>query len=190
MADRQGSVIRFKFGYVVAAIIAVVLVGVIVNIATKQPVNETVSTPSVSQAAASSASIAPQDQEDTPSDTSDLSTIQQPTVNQVWQFETAHNTRDPQTKAKLLATVATSQYIEANRDDYSKASDITVAVNQSKSRLTVTVDTTRTSSYVETRVVLDVSESGVTKTVTLAPHGSYWINTIDGWKIARDAEVR
>lgn len=206
MTSQHGEYRRPKLGWILAIIIGVFLVGVIVNVAMRPPVvggEEQGVNPAPTLTTPPSPSASPEDEEVTgdpeqgiihedygPPDTSDLSDVPRPTDDQVWLFETAFNTLDPETKKRLLEEVATSQYVAAHRDDFSPASDVVVVVNESKSTLTTKVDYNGVSCYVETNVVMEISEDGVTRTVTLVPHGSYWVNTPDGWRVAMDAEVK
>lgn len=187
MTDRHGGFIRIKFGYVLAAIVATILVIVIVSTLTRQSNKASVSIPTHSPTVSSSTSATPFAEDSSLPDSSDLSDLPEPTKYQVWQFETAYNTPDPKVRNELLKGVATQQYLSANRDSFSKANSAVVTIDKNQSKMTVVVDDTRTSSYVVTYVVLNVSESGVSETTTLAPHGSFWINTSDGWKVAREA---
>jgi|GEM_PF-3077780 len=189
MTGQKGSLIRIKFGYVIAAFVAIALVLVIVNAVQTQPDEGVASTPVPTSTAMTDPSETLVNEDDPPPDLSGLSSISQPTKVQVWQFETAFNTPDPETKVELLLGVATGQYVDAHRDGFTKPSDIDVKIDENRSTMTIAVDQTRTSSYVETRVLLAVSEGGVTRTVTLAPHGSYWVNTPVGWKVTKDIEA-
>lgn len=187
MSDQHKNAIKGKIGYIIAGIFALILIMIIFTSIGKQGTALPVSTPASTNPVATAA---PEGviEEDTLA-ISDNSQIPSPTVDQIWVFETAYNTPNALLRSELLTSVATAQYIEANRDESVSVFSISVEVNRDESVIEeVAVNELGIACVVVTNTVINVSEGGATQKVALPKHTSYWINTPEGWKVARNAE--
>ena len=120
------------------------------------------------------------------------SSAKAPSTALVLQFELAYNTPDPNTRTSLLTKVATPQYVAANRVVGSnETKGLTVSIDPRVSIVRSSCDATIISCYVISRVDITSMRGGKKVNAFQAPlHATDWINTIKGWRVASEAEVR
>ena len=173
-----------KLCLMVLGISALVALCVYVSIQKSLPGMSTSSSPVASPTKSS------QYQEDVPSKDEDLSSQAKPSVNEIWDFESAYNTVDPTEQLKLLQKVATTAYIDS---EYSATSidvnKLIIRVNRKMGSFSVEKGPQNAYCVVTTIASLESSRDGKLVASYSAPsHTTVWINTKAGWRVA--SEVR
>ena len=119
----------------------------------------------------------------------DISDTDQPSADEIWEFETAYSTADPGEQLKLLKKVALPQYIDT---EYSAVTvdvnELVVQVDRKTSSFSVQKDIENAYCYVTSKVNLNSFRNDEHVLAYSIEHTTMWVNTKSGWKVA--SEVR
>jgi hypothetical protein len=127
--------------------------------------------------------------DDTRAVNEEISDTDQPSADEIWDFETAYSTADPADQLALLEKVALPQYIDAEYTAVTiDVNNLVVRVDRKTSSFSIQKDIENAYCYVTSKVNLNSFRDDQHVLAYSIQHTTMWVNTKDGWKVA--SEVR
>jgi hypothetical protein len=189
--SNNGGAERVNLGLLLKVSLAVLGIGALLALCIWVTVQKPSSPADVTVSTSTDPSAAPTiiGEDDTPPMYKEISEAEQPTDEQIWEFETAYVTADPAEQLPLLEKVATPQYISSEYSSESiETNGLVVEVDRLTSVFSIEKDRDKTHCFVTSHLNLNSFRNNEPVLSYQIKHTTLWVNTLEGWKVA--SEVR